>query len=114
MLCLDKNEYLCSIINRDCQKTRRMKKEEILALFKSHEDAVCKIGETECWSARSLCSLFGYTQWRNFNNVIDKAKEACNNAGQAVADHFADVSKTIPMPKGAEKEIDDVMLTRYA
>ncbi len=91
-----------------------MKKEEIQALFKSYEDAVCTIDDTECWSARSLCSLFGYTQWRNFNNVIDKAKESCKNADQQVSDHFADVSKTISMPKGAEKDIDDVMLTRYA
>ena len=91
-----------------------MKKEDIQALFKSFEDAVCVIDDTECWSARSLCSLLGYAQWRNFSNVIDKAKEACKNVGQKVSDHFADVSKTIPMPKGAEKEIDDVMLTRYA
>ena len=91
-----------------------MKKEDIQALFKSFEDAVCVIDDTECWSARSLCPLLGYAQWRNFSNVIDKAREACKNVGQEVSDHFADVSKTIPMPKGAEKEIDDVMLTRYA
>lgn len=91
-----------------------MKKEEISALFEQYEQAVCMIDETECWSARNLCSLFGYTQWRNFNNVIDKAKEACINAGQSIADHFADISKTIPMPKGAEKEIDDILLTRFA
>lgn len=57
-----------------------MKKEEILALFKSYENAVCRIDETECWSARDLCALLGYQQWRNFTNVIDKAKDACKNA----------------------------------
>lgn len=61
-----------------------MKKEEILALFKSYEDAVYAIDNTECWSARELCTLLGYQQWRNFVNVIDKAKDVSNNAGQAV------------------------------
>ena len=91
-----------------------MKKEDIQALFKSFEDAVCMIDDTECWSARDLQKLLGYAQWRNFNNVIDKAKEACKNVGQPLSDHFADVSKTIAMPKGAEKEVDDILLTRYA
>lgn len=91
-----------------------MKKEEILALFKSYEDAVCTIDNIECWSARELCTLLGYQQWRNFSNVIDKAKESCNNAGQSVSDHFVDVSKMVTLGSGAEREIDDIILTRYA
>lgn len=91
-----------------------MKRDEILTLFKHFEDAVCVIDPTECWSARELCTLLGYQQWRNFSNVIDKAQEACNNAGQTVSDHFADVSKKVTLGSGAEREIDDIMLTRYA
>lgn len=91
-----------------------MKTEEIQQMFEQYEQAVCEMNGVECWSARELCKLLGYTQWRNFASVIEKAKASCENAGQSLTDHFADVSKTIPMPKGAEKEIDDFLLTRYA
>ena len=67
-----------------------------------------------CWSARELQTLLGYNKWENFEKVIEKAKAACTNADEEVVDHFPDVRKTIPMPKGAEKDIGDVLLTRYA
>ena len=93
---------------------RVTKTEEIKSLFEQFEKAAAEVENIECWSARELYPILGYTQWRNFMNAVDKAKEACLNAGQKLTDHFADVSKTIPMPKGAEKEIDDILLTRYA
>lgn len=68
----------------------------------------------EYWLARDLQHLLGYAEWRNFNAVIAKAKTACELSGHAVRDHFVDVNKTIQMPKNAEKEIDDILLTRYA
>lgn len=54
-----------------------MKQQEIQTLFQSFEDAVCMIDDTECWSARSLQELLGYSLWQNFSKVINKAKEAC-------------------------------------
>ena len=91
-----------------------MKKEEIQALFQSYEDAVCLIDDTECWSARELQQLLGYSLWQNFCKVIAKAKESCQNVGQEISDHFIDVNKMIIAGKGAQRQVDDIMLTRYA
>ena len=91
-----------------------MKQEEIQILFTNFEDAVCKVNDTECWSARELQKLLGYSLWQNFTNVIDKAKAACENVGQLVSDHFIDVNKMIIVGKGAQREVDDILLTRYA
>jgi DNA-damage-inducible protein D len=91
-----------------------LKSDEIKALFTQFENVATEIEGVECWSARELQVLLGYSQWRNFVNTIDKAKEACQNAGEAIQYHFADVSKTIAMPNSAEKEIDEILLTRYA
>lgn len=91
-----------------------MKTEEIKALFMQFESAASELEGIECWSARELQGLLGYSKWENFEKVIQKAKESCIQVGEKVTDHFPDVRKTILMPKGAVKEIDEVLLTRYA
>lgn len=91
-----------------------MKTEEIKDLFVKFESIVCDYNGIECWSARDLYKLLGYSQWRNFLLIIEKAKEACANAVEKSSYHFADVSKMIDLAKGAERKIDDLMLTRYA
>lgn len=91
-----------------------MQKDTITKLNKRFEEYAYEQDGVEYWLARELQELLEYTQWRNFENVIDKAKIACEKSGNAIADHFAEVSKTIPMPKGANKVVPDFMLTRYA
>ncbi len=91
-----------------------MKSNEIRTLFEQFEQAAGIIENVECWSARELQGLLGYSKWENFENVIKKAKDACENAGQNISDHFPDVRKVIEAGKGALHEIDDILLTRYA
>ena len=91
-----------------------MKRELIHKLHKSFEDCAHEREGVEYWLARELQALLGYTQWRNFEAVIERAKVACANAGQTVQDHFADASKMIDLAKGARREVEDLALTRYA
>jgi DNA-damage-inducible protein D len=56
----------------------------------------------------------GYTKWENFFKVIEKAKIACESSGIEILHHFPDIRKMIDLPKGAQREIEDVALTRYA
>ncbi len=92
-----------------------MKTELIQTLTTTFEAHAQKVeGGVEYWLARDLQYLLGYSKWDNFVGVVSKAKTACELSGHKVLDHFADVGKTIQMPKGATKEVPDIMLTRYA
>lgn len=71
-------------------------------------------GGIEYWLARDLQHLLGYTKWDNFLNVVSKAKTACEVSGHAIADHFANVGKMVDLGSGSQREVDDLMLTRYA
>lgn len=68
----------------------------------------------EFWYARELQKALAYTQWRRFADAINRAKESCTNAGVEVAEHFASVGKSLPMPNGGFRHLEDYMLSRYA
>ncbi|MEO6281903.1 MAG: DNA damage-inducible protein D [Dyadobacter sp.] len=91
-----------------------MKTEQIQNLLLQFENACYNFHGVECWSARELQEILGYTKWDNFVKVISKAKVACETSEVKVSDHFADTGKMIGLAKGAQREIEDVALTRYA
>ena len=91
-----------------------MQKQIITKLSKSFEDCAYEEDGIEFWFARDLQKLLGYSKWENFAKVIEKAKESCINANQNVLDHFPDVRKMVTIGSEAEREIEDIMLTRYA
>lgn len=91
-----------------------MKTEEIKHLFERFEKTSSKLETMECWSARELQELLGYSKWENFTKVIDKAKLACTNAGEETSYHFPPISKVVQITPDGVRDIEDIALTRYA
>lgn len=91
-----------------------MKKELIQELLEKFEAASYEVDGIECWSARDLQEILGYSKWDNFINAIEKAKKACEKATEAVSDHFLDIGKMVGLGSSAKREIADIALTRYA
>lgn len=93
-----------------------MKKDLVHNLTESFEAHANRTeGGVEFWLARDLQHLLGYAEWRNFSSsVISKAKTACEVSGHEISDHFVDVNKMVDLGSGSRREVDDIMLTRYA
>jgi len=90
---------------------------KIMESLKNSLDSIVQSSQgddPEYWLARDLQTVLGYAQWRNFVEVVEKAKSTCSIAGISISNHFADVSKMVGLGSNAERPIDDIKLTRYA
>lgn len=92
------------------------KERSIQKVHQSTFESIRRINQRsqDYWSARELAKILEYSEFRHFLSVIDKAKEACINSGQDVSDHFEDVLEMVSIGSGAQREIQDVRLSRYA
>lgn len=90
--------------------TRLTKK--AITLFESIKDTDKNCNEY--WSSRKLAKVLEYADYRNFITVIGKAKEACQNSGIPIEDHFVDINEMVSIGSGAERPVDSVKLSRYA
>jgi len=93
-----------------------MDRKIVVKLRSSFEEMARKHVETgtEFWCARDLQTLLGYTRWENFAKVVEKAATSCRKAGYEPRDHFLEVTKKVSLGSGAQRDIDDIALTRYA
>ncbi len=92
-----------------------MKIEIINTLTSNFESFANKTkGGVEFWFARDLQKLLGYSKWENFREVLEKAKISCDTANVSRQEHFPDIRKSSTMPNGGVREIEDIMLSRYA
>lgn len=92
-----------------------MKTEQVQMLTETFEGHAQQTeGGVEYWLARDVQHLLGYTKWENFLNVVNKAKTACEVSGHDIDNHFPDVRKMVDLGSGSQRDIDDIMLTRYA
>ncbi len=86
-----------------------MKKKYIEELFNKFEKACHLLDGIECWSARDLQHILGYTEWRNFKKVIDKSKNSCVHAGELSRNHFVEFNKMVKIGSGALKSIGNFL-----
>lgn len=110
-------EGICNVPGRFGQAQGRgilMSTDMISRLHPRFEEMVHTQDGIEFWYARDLQVLLGYSEWRNFLSVIEKAREACRSSKYPEIDHFVDVNKMVSIGSDSKRQINDIKCTRYA